>query len=260
MKSPMFIALLLIILSFELSAQSLGGVMEKGQQQTTDQAGAPASEVANTDPFAPLGFTGSYRIELRTYHNGVEQAESPAAIGMAFTPERMVLIPRQKEPDQEVRVLVDLRNKHLYTIITDAKGTKIGLKTTMVRHTAEDEKSSTEAPTLEHTTTTREINGYTCHKIIYTTGEGIGEAWVAEEFDFDTMDALAHLSGGQKMQQWQMMEVKGLIMENKWASADGKEVVEMFVRDLVVGKVDASLFDTSGIEIRDLTSVSTTEK
>ena len=46
----------------------------------------------------------------------------------------------------------------------------------------------------------------------------------------------------------------GMMMENPWTSADGKEKVAMYTRDVVQGKVNEGLFSTTGYEIQDMSA------
>jgi hypothetical protein len=65
---------------------------------------------------------------------------------------------------------------------------------------------------------------------------------------------MRQMVGGKKMEDWQRMGTTGVVMENTWTSADGKEKVVMYTRDLVVGKVDEAMFSTKGYEVQDMTA------
>jgi hypothetical protein len=63
--------------------------------------------------------------------------------------------------------------------------------------------------------------------------------------------------GGTKVDMWRKLGTSGVVLETIWNSADGKDKVVMYTKDLVVGKVDESAFSTAGYEIMDMTGIPT---
>jgi hypothetical protein len=238
-------------------AQSLQEMMNKAmEEQAKNGGGQQMTFEENTDPFTPLNFTGSYRMEVMTYEADGPTKESPMNVNMAFTPDKMALLPEMKGSKEQVRMVMDLRNKLTYTLITDGQGQRTGIKMKMMKATAKgaDVQEAEEAKVVR-TSETRTINGYTCTKYTYASSEGKGEAWVAEEVKFDMMSAMAQMAGAKKTEGWQNVKHEGLVMENTWNDANGTDKVVMIVHDLVVGKVDEALFSTAGYEMQDMTAI-----
>ena len=264
-------ALLLLPLAFTLSlgtqAQSLQDIMdqalkkqgEQGQGGGEKQGGdATVTIEENTDPFTPLDFTGSYRMEVHTYTNGKEEKDSPNQVRMAFTTDRMAMMPQAKDSKEEMRMVFDLRNRFTYTLMTDDKGERSGMKMKMMKVKVDGvETAGKDLSTVTRTDETKVIEGRACRKYTYRDEEGNGEAWIAEDMDFDMMAAYRQMVGGTKVDMWQKLGTSGVVMETIWNSDDGKEKVVMYTKDLVVGKVDESLFSTAGYEIMDMTGFPT---
>ncbi|MCB0771272.1 MAG: DUF4412 domain-containing protein [Flavobacteriales bacterium] len=210
----------------------------------------------NNDPFEPLDFTGSYRMVIHSHKNGSEVKDSPAEMLMAFNIDHMAMVPKNPDEKGDMRMVFDLRNKHTYTLITDDKGKKSGIKMKMMKVNVEgDGKENGKVADVVRTDETRTIEGRTCRKYTYKDEKGSGEAWFAEDISFDMMAAFKQMVGGKGVEDWQNLPHTGVVMENTWNSADGKEKVTMFTKDLVVGQVDESLFSTAGFEVMDMSSM-----
>ena len=264
-------ALLLLPLTFTFclstQAQSLQDIMNKALKQQGEQGqtggekqggDATVTIEENTDAFTPLDFTGSYRMEVHSYTNGKEEKDSPNQVRMSFTSDRMAMSPQVKDSKEEMRMVFDLRNKLTYTLMTDDKGERTGMKMKMMKVKVDgQEKEGKDLSTVTRTDETKVIEGHTCRKYTYRDEEGAGEAWIAEDLSFDMMAAFRQMVGGTKVDNWQKMATSGVVMENTWTSANGKEKVVMYTKDLVVGKVDESAFSTAGYEIMDMTSFPT---
>ena len=252
------ILLVALTLAPALSAQNIQDMMNKAMQKpasSTQGSGEQVTIEENTDPYTPLGFTGSYRMEVHSYKNGTEEKDSPMFVRMGFNDDHLAMIPEQTKEKGEVRMVYDLRNRHTYTLITDQKGQRTGMKMKMMKVNVEGTTESDTDAKVERTDETKVIDGHTCRKYTMTSSDGNGEAWVAEDVDLDMMKVFGQMVGGKKPQTWQRAIYRGLAMETTWNDAKGKEKVMMYTRDLVVGKVDESLFSTSGYEIQDMTSM-----
>ncbi len=244
------------VLSAGIQAQSVEELMKAAMQEAGKNGGG-VSIVENTDPFTPLDMTGTFRMEMHSFKNGKEEKDSPANVRMSLTSDRIAMIPMTKEGNEEVRIFFDLKNKHSYTLMTDKNGQRSGMKMKMMKFSSEPgsaEKSDTDAK-MVRTGESKVIEGLTCQKYTYTSKEGSGVAWIAEELNFDLMKVFAQMSGSTPNKDWQKVPYSGLMMENLYTSADGKERVEMRIKDLQVGKVDESMFSTEGYQVQDMTNL-----
>lgn len=210
-------------------------------------------------PFEPLSFSGSYTWEIHSYKNDVPEKDSPMNLHMGFGPEHMAWIPETKDGKEEMRLVFDLKNKVNYTLITDKKGKRTGIKMKAMRITVSDmedvEDDDDESPTqVVRTNETKVIEGHTCRKYTYKNDDGHGEAWIAEDIKFNAFEAMGNMVGA-RADDWQKAPYQGMVMESTWYSTSGKEKVQIYIRNLVVGKVDPDLFSTAGYEIQDMTNM-----
>jgi len=246
--------LIALLAATAVPAQSLEEMMNKAMQQQGDQN--KVTVVENTDPFKPLTFTGSYRMEVHSFTDGKEVKDSPMNLRMAFRPDGMVMVPEANGQKASVRMVFDLKNKHTYTLVTEENGQRMGIKMKMMKVNVDGASEGSEAASkVTRTNETKVIEGRTCHKYTYSDNEGTGEAWVAEDLKWDMMTVLQEMLGGKKAEAWQLSGMDGMMLENTWTSADGKEKVVMYTKDLVVGKVVESDFSTAGYEIQDMSAM-----
>lgn len=258
MKRSLFSALALSFLSFGLQAQSVQELMQAAMEEAAKNGSGQVSITENTDPFKALDFTGTFDMEMHSFKNGKAEKDSPATIRMSMTSDRMAMIPTTAAGKEEVRIFFDLKNKHSYTLMTDDKGNRSGFKTKMMKFSSAQDDSDTKSDKdakMVRTGETKMIEGYTCTKYTYTSEEGSGEAWVAEDIKFDIMQTFAQMSGSAPNKDWQKVPYSGLMMENTWNSTDGKERVDMYIRDLQVGKIDDAMFSTEGYNLQDMTNL-----
>jgi hypothetical protein len=250
MRTPTLLLTALLYCSATLHAQSLQDLMNAAGQNSR------VTIEEDKTPYKPLGFTGSYRWEIHSYKNGTPEKDSPMHMVMAFDDAHMAMIPQAAKGKEETRMLFDLKNKHTYTLMTDKKGQRSGIKMKSMRVTVQDDATTDTADDtkVERTNETKTIEGHTCRKYTYSSADGHGEAWIAEDVQFNAFEALGRMLGG-KADAWQKAPYRGLVMESTWNHKNGKEKVEMFTRDLVIGKVDASLFSTAGYEVQDMTNM-----
>jgi hypothetical protein len=244
--------LLVSLAAANLSAQSMEELMRKAMEQQGSQEKLSVEE--NRDPYVPLTFTGSYRMEVHTYRNGMEGKDSPANVMMAFKPDGMAMVPNSAGKE-EARVVFDLKGRFMYTLMTDDKGQRSGIRMKMMKLTMEGgADDAAKDARVERTEATRVIDGIGCRKYLYSDRKGSGEAWVAEDVRWDMMTVLNQMLGGKGTEGWQRGGMGGLMMENTWHSADGNEKVVMYTRDLVQGRVNGSLFSTTDYTIQDMSS------
>jgi hypothetical protein len=207
------------------------------------------------DPGKPLDFTGSITMEVRSYRNGAEEKDSPAIMRMAYSPWWMAMstTTSKTKGKEEMRMVFDLKNRHTYTLITDEKGKRTGIKMKTQKINVDDVLGESDTK-VERTDETRPILGHTCRKYTYSDKEGHGEVWIAENVKFDSMAAFRQMIGGKKAEAWQKVPYQGVMLENTWHSANGKQKSVMTATELTIDKVDEGLFSTAGYEIQDMTA------
>lgn len=248
-------AVLLLLLSASfIQGQSIEEMIEKASRQQA--GGARVSFEENKDPFVPLTFTGTVAMEMRTYKGGEPDKDGPTTMRMAFSPERMAMAPSSAKGKEEVRMVYDLKQKLSYTLMTDASGKRTGMKTKMIKVVVDGQEGATaKEPKMTRTNETKQILGQTCRKFLYEDENGKGEAWIAEQLDFDMMAAMRQMVGDRRAQGWQKTKYDGLLMENAWTSADGRERVTMVVTELELGRLNEAMLGTDGYDIQDLSNM-----
>lgn len=260
MRTALLLSLLVVTAGQNTHAQSLEEMMKKAMEQSQQNAaggaGAGMTIEENTDPFEPLGFTGSYRMEIHQFKNGTEEKESPMNIGMVFTDDKMAMTP-QGSAKGTMRMIYDLKNKFTYTLMTDENGKRTGMKMKMMKVNMgdADDKKEVDNTKVVRTDEIKTIAGHPCRKYTYSDETGAGEAWIAEDISFDPSKAMGSMVSGKKVENWQKTPYTGLVMETTWNDANGKEKMVMYCKDLVVGKVDEAVFSTSGYEIMDMSNM-----
>ena len=253
MRLPIVLSASLLFAS-TTQAQDLQQLMQQAMQK---QGGGQVSVEENNDPYEPLGFTGSCRMEVHSFKNGQEQKDSPMHMDLAFTDDRMAMHPHIPKEDGDMRTVFDLKNKVMYTLMTDDRGERTGLKTKMMKVNVDDPSKEEDRSKVVRTDETKVIDGHTCRKYTFKDEDGQGEAWVAEDLDFDLYRAFGRMSSGNKTQAWQDMPYQGLALETTWQDNAGSEKVVMYVRDLQTGSVDEAMFSTKGYEVQDMTAMPT---
>ncbi len=248
----LLLPLITLFATVNLPAQSMEELMKKAMEQQGGQNKVTVEE--NKDPFTPLTFTGSYRMEVHSFKNGSEEKDSPMDLVMAFKSDGMAMVPNTGTKE-ETRMVFDLKGKLMYTLITDDRGQRTGIKMKMMKVNVEGSDEGPAGDTkVTRTNETKVIDGRTCRKYAYSDNEGSGEAWIAEDLKWDMMAVMKQMMGGKGSEGWQQSGMEGLMMENTWTSADGKEKVVMYTRDVVQGKVNEGLFSTTGYEIQDMSA------
>ncbi|MBK7111166.1 MAG: DUF4412 domain-containing protein [Flavobacteriales bacterium] len=261
MRTALLLSLLVVSVGQNTHAQSLEELMKRAMEQSQQSAGGGAGSVTieeNNDPFEPLGFTGSYKMEVHNYKSGKEDKDSPMFVDLAFTDDKMAIAPHSSSAaKQDMRMIYDLKNKFTYTLTTDENGKRTGMKMKMMKVNVDEKegKASSDKTKVVRTDETRTIAGHTCRKYTFSDETGSGEAWIAEDVKFDPSKAMGTMVGGKKVENWQKTPYSGLVMETTWNDANGKDKMVMYCKDLVVGKVDEAAFSTSGYEIMDMSNM-----
>ena len=234
-------------------------IQERMKQQQTGQTGQPTSAtmVDDNDPFVPNTFTGSFRMEMHFFKYGKEEKGSPNNMHYASSEDMTLMRSTSAErPGQEMKILTDLKGKWTYTLMDDGKGKKTAMKSKKQKFVGSDEPDAAKKEQkITVTSETREINGYTCTKVIVESEDGTWTGWMAKGLKAPFTD-MARNAGGSKKQSGQRVpkDVDGMPMEFEWVSADGTERMTSYVRDLEVGKVAPSTFSLDGYDLMEIPS------
>ena len=199
-------------------------------------------------------FVGSFRMEMHTYKNGKEDKHSPVNIRFWSRADMILYELVMPGQAQQMRMLTDLRGNWSYTLIDDGQGGRTAMKMKRPEPTTVGSAKG-EQPKITVTKETKVIEGHNCTKVIAISKEGTWTAWAATGLDNAFID-MARGMDGQAAQQnrYARTDVEGFPLEYEWVPAQGDERVVCFIKDLVVGKVDETLFDLSGYQLMELPS------
>lgn len=205
-------------------------------------------------------FEGSFTMQMHTYEKGKENKDSPMHMKFWSSEDMILVQPILKEKSgEDMKMLTDLKNDVQYTLIDDGKGGKMAMK--MPKVNMPDAKGTDadddDDMNVERTGNTKMIDGIECHEYKGSNEEGTWTAWVAEDMKapFERFaQAMAGNGGKQKKKNAKGPKdlPEGIPMESTWESADGKEKVVMYIKELKTGEVDESVFDISGYEVMDI--------
>lgn len=208
----------------------------------------------DTSPFVPNSFVGSFRMENHLYKNGVEEKYSPTTMRYWSSAEMTVIkteVPGQK--GQDMRMMTDLKGKWQYMLMTDDKGRKTAMKSRKKTVTVDKEAEATAAE-ITVTDETKVIDGHTCVKVISKSPEGTWTGWVAKDLASPFGDMMRNVKAGDPAMSARMSKLDGMTLEFEWADANGKDTMHCYIKDVVVGPVDASVFSLEGYEVMEMPS------
>ncbi|MBP6390418.1 MAG: hypothetical protein KA175_08210 [Flavobacteriales bacterium] len=141
------IALLLFVISSACGAQDYEQLMRAHMQQQG------ITMEPNNDPYEPLDFTGSFRMEIEIFKNGATKGEQLSA-RYALKDDKMSVEMKMGDRPEPMRMLYDLRGKWNYVMMSEGdKRTAMKMrmmKITTPGATAEPEKSTFERTNERH--------------------------------------------------------------------------------------------------------------
>lgn len=220
----------------------------------------PVQVVDDNDPFVPNSFVGSFRMEMHARGSGEQAAEAPMNMHYWSSPD-MTLITMASEgagsgPQTGIQILNDLKNKWTYILMTDPKGNKTAMKSRKKKYIVDEGLKDKYSGTFTVTKESKLIDGHKCTKVIATTGNGTWTGWVAKDIAIPFGDIANNMSRGAMQQGWQNWEgLKGFPLEYEMADKDGKQVMQVVVKDLQIGAVDPAIFSISDYKVMEVPGV-----
>ena len=211
----------------------------------------------DNDPFVPNEFIGSLRMEMHHYKEGVELKTSPTNMRYASSAEWTSMKNEMSGQQQgrDMRIVTDLKGKWSYMLMTDEEGKKSAMKSHKKKMVMTDEAAKKKEPTVTVTTETRTIEGHVCTKVIAVSEDGTWTGWVAKGVKGPFADILRTMAQrGDDSHMGAMKGLDGMPMEFEWVPTDGKSRMVCYIKELVSGKVDPSVFSLDGYEVMEMPS------
>ncbi|MBK6541199.1 MAG: DUF4412 domain-containing protein [Flavobacteriales bacterium] len=242
------IALLLFAFSSASSAQDYEQLMRAHMQPQG------ITMEPNNDPYEPLDFTGSFRMEIEIFKNGATKGEQLSA-RYALKDDKMSVEMKMGEQPEPMRMLYDLRGKWNYVMVSDGEK-RTAMKMRMMKMTKAGATAEPEKSTFERTDAMKTIEGHGCRKYLGSNSKGNWEAWVAEDVKLDVAKAMRQISGDKDLDQWQgLKDIGGMALEMVWTKKDASEKMNITVHDLQMGSVDEALFSLDGYSVMEMPSM-----
>lgn len=226
-----------------------------GQAGLAGQVGV----VDDNDPFKPNAFSGSFRMEMHLFKDGMEVPEGPGNIHFWSSPDMTLMSMAAQHtgtgPTTDMKVLTDFRGKWTYFLMTDPKGNKTAMKSRkkkFITNAAGTGQQGRSTVTKE----TKMIDGHTCTKVIGTTEEGTWTGWVAKDIAVPFSDIARSLNRGASAQgglDWDGLS--GFPLEFEMTDKDGNKTMACFVKDLRIGEVDPSVFSIAGFKVMEVPGI-----
>lgn len=248
------------LLAVPATAQSnmLQGIQPGHSAATSDNV-QQVKMVDDNDPFTPNQFEGSFRMEMHSYTNGVEQQDSPVHMRYWSSPGMSLIgISPEGGKGSELKVLTDHEGKWNYMLMADEKGNKTAMKSRKKKLVIEGQEESGAEAASKFTVTneTRMIEGHLCTKVIADTEDGTWTGWVAPGIAVPFGDIANRMSRSaiqRKQQDWQGLQ--GFPLEYELVDKNGKDRMVVQVKDLQIGTVDPAIFSIADYKVMEIPGI-----
>lgn len=201
-------------------------------------------------------FVGSFTMHFTELKKGKPTKHSPTEVTYYFNKNQVAFVPDAIKGDQTT-MIYNLDDRMVTTLV-NSDGEKTGMRMKMPKINIEEKTGDASSYAITPTDEWKTIEGYKCRKYLMETDEYTGHTWVTEEANIDYGKLFSFFNSGQKNNKVSppaLKDLKGFAMETYTKSKKGDVEVEMKVTNLTTGKVDENIFDTSGYNITDMSSL-----
>lgn len=216
------------------------------------QHGSEVRLVPDTDPYAPNSFVGSFTTEMHFFDGQTEAKESPMNLSIHSSPEKLLIRTAMPGVQEEMRILIDQKNKFQYILMDAGKGGRMAMKAPKMKVVG-DETETKKAADVQVTDEKKTIDGHVCKKMIAKTEDGTWTGWLAQDIDvpFHSFMRDAQHTGAD-LHADALKGVQGFPLEYEFVSSDGKERVQCFISDLKLGAPEEKVFSLDGYQVMEL--------
>jgi hypothetical protein len=233
----------------------------KGYSIETEE-GTVSFEEAQPGDFQPNSFLGSFKMNIQNTEKGKTENST---IEYHFQKWKTSMKPTVSGQQESMQMIFDLQKQKMTILTMDKKGEKTGFVTKMpkVEYTSKklDDKieQTIDNSSFKKTGEKKNIQGYACEKWIITNPDGVTEAWITNDIDFNIADAFSMFTAGNKTNKSKggikgMEDLTGFVLESIYTATNG-QVTKMNVTDIAVGNPSDSHFSTSGYTLTDLSNL-----
>ena len=201
-------------------------------------------------PVVPNSFIGSYTMEMNTYKKGKLLKDASSTTSLTFDTYKTAFQP-QTDDGSMLTLIIDNQAKTI-TSLQEEDGEKKGYRMAKPKMTVAENKPSATEVSVKKTAQTKTIEGYLCYKYLITSDEFRTTAWITEEIQVDMPFLPGKAFANVKIQQPKAyQDVKGMMLESFTVDNEGYEI-KTLIKNLEVGVIDVSIFDTSAYDIIDM--------
>ena len=204
-------------------------------------------------------FIGKFVMEVAETKNGKMAKDFPMEIAYQIDEYRFAMEPRTAKRKEEIIMIFDRKNRKITNKIVDSKGKKTASVMPMMKIRVGVSKKNIDSYLIEPTGKTKTIMGYSCKEYRIEGPDETSFAWVASDITFsaNAFGNFAYVkdkSGAQN--DWSnLYGIKGMALETRSESKDGKTVRTTVIKSLKVGEVDTAFFSLDGYEVNDISNM-----
>lgn len=206
----------------------------------------------------PNDFIGSFTLESKEYNSrGNLKRNGETSIRYTIDTWQLAISILDEEGNEENRMIYHNRDNYIVTFTDLKKGEAMKMTPPNIRSSAVAREAS--KYDIKKTGNTRTMLGYLCHEYEYTTEDGSGTAWLAQDLS-GAMEAMFNFSfinqnNKEDAELLKRFSQYGMWMENDFTNNNGERTHSVMTQ-VEAGKIDPTIFDLSRYTVTDLSGMS----
>jgi hypothetical protein len=202
-------------------------------------------------------FEGSYLMRIE-----IPKKKTSSEMQITFKGDKSCMEMLTAQNSGKLKTIFDKKEKTM-TVLVDKDGSnKIAMVRKMSDASSEMEGGGGKEPKVTVTNETKTIEGYDCKKVIAESDESTTEMWVTDGLGLTYTDMFGMMRSGRgpasnmSMNMHNYKDVKGLPLEMHISNkAKPDEETFITIKNIKKGTVDASIFDTTGYQMMDMSNM-----
>jgi len=214
------------------------------------------SNVIDVETIAKNDFIGQFRLEIETSENGKVNDEHSGNAQYYFFETKSICIPKKENIKDVSTYIFDLIQKSV-TIIKDKDKKKVAVIQYRPLIKVVRDESSVKKPKMEVTklSTTSFIEGKKCNKYIIDEENCVSTIWVCSELPFNFRNlmissTLENDDNGLLSEIYNKIDGLPLRIIREYKTLD--KTVNIYIRNIIIGKPDSDLASLKDCEIIDI--------
>lgn len=206
-------------------------------------------------------FVGSFTMEVTTTKNGKSDKSETMKMDYYLDHSRFAFRTGGNGKGGDNSLLIyDMANRTMTTVTDDGKRKQAVIMPLLkIKTKVKSEEVMGDNLTFTRTSETKEIEGYPCVKYLLESDEYTGTVWMTEAFtiDLSVMTQMVKVEGasGNSLNWKDLYGVEGTSLESHITNKKKNETYDAYYTNLRIGSIDAAVFDLSGYEVTDMSSM-----